>query len=63
MENNEDLSILISEEFARIGFMAKPRDVAALTDALVAQGADYTGNEIALMAACAGYASAKGARF
>jgi len=58
-----DLASEIGEEFLRIGFNARPSDVAVLTDALDAQGADYEGNEIAIMAACVGYAAARGARF
>lgn len=58
---SEDLDVLVAEEFERIGFMCKPRDVANLADALRAQACEY--GEIGIMAACVGYASAKGAKF
>jgi hypothetical protein len=58
-----DLSSEIVKEFKRIGYNVRISDVVKLVDALEAQGADYAGNEIAIMAACVAYAAAKGATF
>lgn len=53
----KDLATQIAAEFKAQGFLAHTRDVVRLTDALEAQGADL--DEVAIMAACTGYISAK----
>jgi hypothetical protein len=61
MTEDENLETLCADEFKALGFMARSSDVAAIADALRAQGAEY--GEVGIMAACVGYAAAKGLRF
>lgn len=60
----------VAREFTLLGYHADRAnvarfadDVAKLTAGLRAQGADYKGNEIAIMAACVGFMVGKGFRF
>lgn len=57
-DNYEDL---VREEFNRIGYNARGSDIASLSDSLRAQSCEF--GEIGIMAACVGYATAKGLRF
>lgn len=58
---DEDLEVLIAAEFKSIGYRAHTGDIGALADSLRAQAAEY--GEIGIMAACIGYATAKGMRW